>query len=230
MRRLSLRKNADFIISGFMVFFPPFDTTSVLKWSRDSGTLGLRAYFLREQLNKLATRLHCLRRPTCQGIQVVQMEERFCNTDSYPVLRYYKSDHIHLSRSGVRRLLDAIEKTCKDVSLVDNYEHCAFGRVSAADKQTTQGQSSQSGSKRQDQHTEWRRQPQRNQRGYQQGNQRRNQRGNQRPNQPSGLSRNQNCMKCGESNHSTFDCRHKEQIKCYLCGFYGHKQLNCPNQ
>ena len=164
------------------------------------------------------------------GIQVVQMEERFCNTDSYPVLRYYKSDHIHLSRSGVRRLLDAIEKTCKDVSLVDNYEHCAFGRVSAADKQTTQGQSSQSGSKRQDQHTEWRRQPQRNQRGYQQGNQRRNQRGNQRPNQPSGLSRNQNCMKCGESNHSTFDCRHKEQIKCYLCGFYGHKQLNCPNQ
>lgn len=150
------------------------------------------------------------------GIQIVDMENFFCNVDGHPILRYYKTDKIHLSRSGIRRLLDSIEKTCSNTSLVDNYEHCAFGR--AVGKQNTHGPSPQSGFKDQDQRSGW----QRPQHRVQQRNQRRI--------QLSGQNRTQNCVKCGESNHSTFDCKHKEQIMCHSCGFYGHKQLRCPNQ
>lgn len=150
------------------------------------------------------------------GIQIVDMDKFFCNTDGHPILRYYKTDKIHLSRSGIRRLLDSIEKTCSNTSLVDNYEHCAFGR--AVGKQNTHNPSSQSGFKDQDQRSGW-------QRTHQRVQQR-----NQRIIRLSGQNRTQNCVKCGESNHSTFDCKHKEQIMCHSCGFYGHKQLRCPNQ
>ena len=38
-----------------------------------------------------------------------------------------------------------------------------------------------------------------------------------------------NCMKCGESNHETRFCRHKNQLKCRDCHFYGHKSSLCIN-
>ena len=37
------------------------------------------------------------------------------------------------------------------------------------------------------------------------------------------------CLKCGVQNHSTLDCRHKNQIQCRSCSFSGHKDYNCPN-
>ena len=112
------------------------------------------------------------------SIQVVDMEKHFCNSEGFLILPYYKNDKIHLSRSGVRRLLDSVEKTCKPISLEDNYKHCAFKRASAADKQNTRGQSSQNGCKSQDQRSDWQMQSQRNRH--------RNQRGNQSRNQPPG--------------------------------------------
>lgn len=35
------------------------------------------------------------------------------------------------------------------------------------------------------------------------------------------------CYKCGENNHTTRRCRHKEQLRCYECGLLGHKSGRC---
>ena len=54
------------------------------------------------------------------------MEKYFC-TDENPVMRYYGKGQIHLSKSGIRRLLDCIEKSNEGIVLVENYELCAYG-------------------------------------------------------------------------------------------------------
>lgn len=38
------------------------------------------------------------------------------------------------------------------------------------------------------------------------------------------------CLKCGENNHETLKCRHKNQLKCHNCNFYGHKSSLCENE
>ena len=38
------------------------------------------------------------------------------------------------------------------------------------------------------------------------------------------------CMKCGLTNHTTSDCRHKRQLLCYACNYYGHKDSICWNK
>ena len=37
------------------------------------------------------------------------------------------------------------------------------------------------------------------------------------------------CFKCGLTNHKTYQCRHKKQLQCYICKFYGHKDSVCWN-
>ena len=37
------------------------------------------------------------------------------------------------------------------------------------------------------------------------------------------------CVKCGESNHETFQCRHRQPVTCWACGQTGHKQQHCWN-
>ncbi|MEW8546796.1 MAG: GDSL-type esterase/lipase family protein [Candidatus Thiodiazotropha sp.] len=44
------------------------------------------------------------------------------------------------------------------------------------------------------------------------------------------LGSKQKCYKCGESNHTTRACRHKNQIKCYDCHLLGHKSSLCENK
>lgn len=137
------------------------------------------------------------------GTKLVEMENYFCDSVGNPVLRYYGKDKIHLSMSGIRRLLDSIEKSVDNLSLVENFEACVFHRRQA---------------KQRDQHTYPRRVDSQNQR--QSGNPLSS---NQR------RATNHSCVKCGESNHATFDCKHKTQIKCHSCGFLGHKQSRCPS-
>jgi len=36
-----------------------------------------------------------------------------------------------------------------------------------------------------------------------------------------------NCLKCGETNHQTFTCRHRVPITCWSCGIVGHKHGHC---
>lgn len=141
------------------------------------------------------------------SIQVVEMEKHFCSQEGTPVLRYYGRDKIHLSKSGVRRFLDSIEKTCDNLSLIDNFELCVYGIPRAR------------------QNTQHRQAVPKNGRNNQ-PNQRRHPRQNRSPIRQ---NRSGNCVKCGETNHTTFDCKHKEQIKCHSCGYLGHKQLKCPN-
>ena len=38
------------------------------------------------------------------------------------------------------------------------------------------------------------------------------------------------CMKCGLTNHTTSACRHKRQLLCYSCHNYGHKDSICWNE
>ena len=133
--------------------------------------------------------------------QLVEMEKYFC-TDENPVMRYYGKDQIHLSKSGIRRLLDYIEKSNEGIGLVENYELCAYGRSPAKN-------------------------------GGQNRNRRNTgthpQRGSRRSQAPTGQNRATGVC-CGETNHSTFQCKHKTQIKCHDCGFLGHKQSRCPNK
>ena len=139
------------------------------------------------------------------GATLVEMEKHFCGLDGNPTLRYYGKDNIHLSKSGVRRFLDAIEKTYENLKLVNNFDLCVFG------KPVVHQNTSQNHQRKVSQTSRW---------------------GNRFI--PRNINpvrdRTQKCDKCGETNHSTFDCKHKEQIKCYSCGFFGHKQLRCLNK
>lgn len=139
-------------------------------------------------------------------LQLVDMEKHFCDTDGIPVLRYYSKDKIHLSKSGIRRLLDAMEKSCDSLVLVDNFEQCVFGSRHNV-KHTV--------------HNNYRKQSVQNHQRRGQVPSRRNFSANNKP---------RGCVKCGESNHSTFDCKHKDQIQCHSCGYFGHKQMRCPNK
>ena len=128
------------------------------------------------------------------------MEKYFC-TDENPVMRY----RIHLSKSGIRRLLDFIEKSEEHIILVENYALCAYGRSPAKNG----GQN-------------------RNRRNN--GAHTKRQRGSSNAPIGQNIETNVSCVKCGETNHSTFQCIHKTQIKCHDCGFLGHKQSRCPNK
>lgn len=142
---------------------------------------------------------------------LVDMEDYFSNQDGIPVLRYYSKDKIHLSNAGIRRLLDAVEKSCVGLRLVEKFEMCVFNNRQVRN------------------HT---------------GNPRRSRPAKRPSTQPSNrqikqqnMNRNyvgsnnaQSCVKCGLTNHSTFNCKHKGQIKCHSCGYLGHKQIRCPNK
>lgn len=134
---------------------------------------------------------------------LVDMEKYFCDQNEIPTLRYYGKDKIHLSKPGIRRLLDAIEKSCDGLVLVENFELCAF--ISRPKGKPYLGLNSR---RQAEQHKQW---------------------------VPSGRNNKSNnktqcCVKCGLTNHSTFNCLHKEQIKCHSCGFLGHKQYRCPSK
>lgn len=137
--------------------------------------------------------------------KLVKMENYFCDIQGNPVPRYYSRDKIHLSKSGIRRLLDSIEKSVDNIALVENFEACIFDR--RADKQRSQYINQRRGDSQNQQRSV-----------------------NYRVASGHRRSTDQMCVKCGESNHATFDCKHKAQIKCYACGFLGHKQYRCPNQ
>ena len=138
------------------------------------------------------------------GIGLIDQDRAFHNKHGNIITGYYDTDNIHLSTSGVKRLLGTINA---EVTIVSDFAKCAYGR-----RQGTRPQ--QKG-------------PQHNRR-QQQPNGARNMNAQDRQNNTNFNQCDVNlCYKCGESNHDTNSCRHKEQLKCFHCGFWGHKSGRC---
>ena len=68
----------------------------------------------------------------------------FYGKDSLPTTRYYSGDGIHLSHSGIKRLLDAVNVSMKTVQ---DFELCVFGQLKARNQQPSSFQQ-QSGHQR----------------------------------------------------------------------------------
>ena len=143
----------------------------------------------------------------CQdhNLTMVDINKAFHDKRGKVIERYYDDDLIHLSTSGTKRLLGEIEEI---INIVESFENCTFksrhqkrGRVQKGFSKTS-GHRSSNGPRR------------------------------DRPSQNRGwnTSNEATCYKCGETNHETRQCRHKEQLKCHYCGFYGHKSGRCLNQ
>lgn len=127
---------------------------------------------------------------------LIDLDQAFHDRHGDIIQRYYTSDSIHLSPSGVKRLLGVLNK---EVTIVNNFDRCVFPK-----RQQSRGHHYHSHSDRRNFH------------------QKRRGSNDQHSEQHSNL-----CRKCGESNHATSRCRHKEQLKCFHCGLYGHKSGRC---
>ena len=43
------------------------------------------------------------------------------------------------------------------------------------------------------------------------------------PTPDAGFQNLERCIKCGLTNHLTNECRHQNQVQCFNCKLYGHK-------
>ena len=138
------------------------------------------------------------------GISLIDQNKAFHDRDGNIITGYCDTDYIYLSSSGVKRLLGTMNK---EVTIVKDFAKCAYGR-----RQRNRPQ--QQRQVPQQQHQQ---QPYAGRNRTVQGRQKDN--GN---NECVNL-----CYKCGESNHNTNSCRHKQQLKCFHCGYFGHKSGRC---
>ena len=133
-------------------------------------------------------------------ITMIDVNKMFYDSHGNIIRRYYDSDSIHLSSSGVKRLLRAIND---HICIVQDFDHGAFNR--------RHQRKTKPGSNR----------AQKQQTNYGRNNFRARRRDADRE------ETTNFCYKCGESNHDTSSCRHKQQLKCFQCGYMGHKSGRC---
>ncbi|MEW8544960.1 MAG: GDSL-type esterase/lipase family protein, partial [Candidatus Thiodiazotropha sp.] len=124
-------------------------------------------------------------------VELVDVNDAFFNKKGELIRRYYSWDSIHLSDSGVKRLVGTINNR---VNIVQDFSWCVFTGKQRSRPLT--GRIQQMHNSRQRHITKTK----------------------------------TLCTKCGEANHETKDCKHAEQLKCHLCGYYGHKSRRCGNQ
>lgn len=167
-----------------------------------------------------------------KGLKCININSAFYDRQGQLRSHFYKPrDNIHLSRSGVKRVLGSINQ---HVQIVENFERCVYpitssynsnrgrepSRIEPADlspRTEESGQPNHQGYAYENgQINEWRSPRHR----YQQHN----------PNNAEAYQQDVDnrsagkCLKCGLNNHPTEDCRHKTQVQCYNCKFYGHKE------
>ncbi|MEW8546817.1 MAG: GDSL-type esterase/lipase family protein, partial [Candidatus Thiodiazotropha sp.] len=136
------------------------------------------------------------------GICLIDLNKAFHDRHGNIIAGYYHTDSIHLSPSGVRRLLGTINQ---EVTIVSDFDKCAYNR--------RQGNRPQRQRQQQKQQSH--------------GGQKRNIRNRLKDNNNSEHDSRQLCYKCGESNHNTNKCKHKQQLRCFHCGYLGHKSGRC---
>ncbi|MEW8548504.1 MAG: GDSL-type esterase/lipase family protein [Candidatus Thiodiazotropha sp.] len=136
---------------------------------------------------------------------LIDLNKAFHDSHGKIIDRYYVSDSIHLSASGIKRLLGAINK---EVDIVRSFDNCVFPN---RQKHTLINKLSPANGRRLPNY------PSRN-------HSRKDRQGHY------ANGGNLPCYKCGETNHDTGRCRHNEQLKCFHCGFLGHKSVRCINQ
>ena len=131
-------------------------------------------------------------------IVMIDADKLFHDSHDNVIRRYYDSDSIHLSSSGIKRLLNAINN---QVPVVQDFENCVPNR-----RHQRKSRHGSSGVQRQH----------------------KSRRSDFRARRDADQDETTNfCYKCGESNHDTNSCRHKQQLKCFQCGFMGHKSGRC---
>ena len=142
-------------------------------------------------------------------ITMIDVNKSFCDSRKKIIDRYYSKDCIHLSNSGVKRLLGTINT---EISVVHDFDKCIFNghQQRKYNPNRAHDQQSRPGSRRtfQDRH---RYSQDRHKSSGQQGTV-------------------MLCYKCGESNHDTNNCKHTEQLTCHHCGYRGHKSWRCLHQ
>ena len=142
----------------------------------------------------------------------IDVHKAFYNKHNQLKNYFYKPrDNIHLSASGTRGLLGAINT---HIDIVDNFKSCALSGFSSQFNKKSQGKKQH----RYNQH------PGDNNRYNQHPSD------NNRYNQHPSDNNNEQCFKCGLTNHKTHQCFHKNQVQCFLCKFFGHKDKFCWNQ
>ena len=140
--------------------------------------------------------------------------KNFYNKDKQLKAHFYKPrDNIHLSSSGTKGLLGSISQ---HIEIVDSFKYCAYGLTTQGNgraQHTNQPNHGHGGSKT------------RRSEGMTHAFSPRNQNIRNNPT----YSDEDRCFKCGLTNHKTYECRHKNQLQCYICKFYGHKDSVCWN-
>ena len=138
-------------------------------------------------------------------ITMIDVNKTFCDSKKKIIERYFSNDGIHLSNSGVKRLLGTINT---EISVVHDFDQCIFNGHQQRKYNPKRAQDHQSRPGRrtfQDRH---------------------------RHSQDRHTTNSQKgsvmlCYKCGESNHDTNNCKHKAQLTCHHCGYKGHKSWRC---
>ena len=136
---------------------------------------------------------------------------------------YKPRDNIHLSRSGIKRVLGLINET---LSVVENVEKCVYSQQTSNGSQSTPQRRNHYGrNARNDRNQDIRYREVRLSQSH--NNQYVGRHGSAYHNSNDEYhSENLRCLKCGLTNHSTESCRHKTQVQCFNCKLYGHKDTS----